>query len=207
MRAQSSTNTASMMIFSTVLVWAESLRRSKTEPSERYLTYTPRSRSFTVWSNTCEKSKLNKTRASKQPCVTPLEMLKKLVQSPIQITWPVNVVEEPYQHSELAWAAQLSWDGPQSFSVDCAKSLGQGYEHWLQIHLLFNTLLFDLTHSKHYVYGIAAMAEATLVFRQVTLTDVGHEPFEEDVGQDFSGNGKQGHAPVISAIWFRFCRA
>ena len=29
------------------------------------------------------------------------------------------------------------------------------------------------------------------------------EPIEEDAGQDFSSNGKQGNAPVISAVWFR----
>ena len=64
--------------------------------------------------------------------------------------------------------------------------------------MLFNTLLFDLTHSKH--HGTAARAEPTLGFRQVALTDAGDEPVEEDVDQDFSCNGKQGNAPVISAV-------
>ena len=61
MTAQSSANMASMMSFSAVWVWVESRRRSKAEPSERYLTYSPSSRPFTVRSRTCEKNKLNKT--------------------------------------------------------------------------------------------------------------------------------------------------
>ena len=51
--------------------------------------------------------------------------------------------------------------------------------------LLFNTLLFDLTHSKHHVYGTAARTEATLGFRQVALRDAGDEPLEEDASQAF----------------------
>ena len=55
----------------------------------------------------------------------------------------------------------------------------------MQIHLLFNTLLSDVTHSKHHVYGTAGKAEATLGFRQVAPRDAGGESVEEDVSQDF----------------------
>ena len=47
-------------------------------------------------------------------------------------------------------------------------------------------------HSKHHVYGTTARVDA--------LRDAGNEPVEEDSGQDFSINGKQGYAFVISAL-------
>ena len=70
----------------------------------------------------------------------------------------------------------------------------------MQIHLLFDTYLFDYMHSKDHVYGTATRVEATLGFKEVAPRDTGNEPVEEDAGQDISSNGKQGNALVISAV-------
>lgn len=64
-------------------------------------------------------------------------------------------------------------------------------------------LLLDLMYSKHHVFGLWSGQALYTGCRQIVLKDAGDELVEEDVGLDFSGNGKPGNAPVISAVLFR----
>ena len=61
--------------FSVVLVVPPSLRWLSRELSSPYLRYIPLSRSRKACFNTQAKGRMNRTGASTQPCITPLEML------------------------------------------------------------------------------------------------------------------------------------
>ena len=76
MRAQSSANRASRMIFSIVFVLALRRRRSNRDPSNRYFRNTPSSMSLTAWLRTQVKNRLKSTGARTHHCFTPLEMSK-----------------------------------------------------------------------------------------------------------------------------------
>ena len=78
-RAQSSANSASRTVFSTVFVVAVSRQRLNREAPSRCRRYIPCSRSLLAWFNTQVKNRLKKTGASIHPCLTPLEMLKRPV--------------------------------------------------------------------------------------------------------------------------------
>ena len=71
-------------------------------------------------------------------------------------------------------------DDPKGFYVNCIKSLGQVNEHSVEVHLLVDTLLLNLSHGKHHVRRAAAGMKATLDFRQAALGNVTDEPVEDD---------------------------
>ena len=99
-------------------------------------------------------------------------------------------------------AAKSLEDHPQRFSVDGVKRLRQVYEDCVQVLTMLFTILLYLTNRKDHVYGVAIGAEATLCLWQVLFGDRRDQVVEDDAGQDFSSEGEERDASVVSAVGF-----
>ena len=60
-------------------------------------------------------------------------------------------MEKVDDQCEFPWAAELSEDGPQSLPVDHVNGLGQVNEDCIEVHLLFDAFLLDLSDSEDYI--------------------------------------------------------
>ena len=87
--------------------------------------------------------------------------------------------------NELWRATITSEDIPQGLSVYGVKCLSQVDEHRVEVEVLLEAFLLNLSHCKYHVHCAAAIVESTLGFWWVSFGNC-KESAQDDTSKDFS---------------------
>ena len=164
--AQSSLNRNSLRIAVFTLVLARNLLTLKTEPSVRYRMPIPLSEPLNASNSIAENMILKRVGTRTHPCLTPFVRGKgyetfSVVLHPFMRT----VMKLSNDGHDFFGAAVFCYDSSEAVSVDHVKCLGQINISRLEVSVLFLTLLWHLSCSRHHVNSLTFLTEASLTLQ------------------------------------------